>query len=92
MGDRTVPWSDTDVCDSCGAVGAHDFMGDLLCPKCSSPPVMNDSEKNLLLEMRRIAASHRLNGERRTAWALESGAQKIERLLNRIASTAGEKS
>lgn len=31
MSDRTVPFDPDERCDVCGAKGAHDFMGDLLC-------------------------------------------------------------
>lgn len=33
---REVPFDKDDVCDECGAVGAYDFMGDLICGACSS--------------------------------------------------------
>ena len=34
---RDVPYDPDDICDECGAKGAFDFMGDLLCPKCVRP-------------------------------------------------------
>ena len=34
VGDREVPFEEDSICDSCGAKGAYDFMGDLLCLKC----------------------------------------------------------
>ena len=43
---------------------------------------MNDAESKLIREMRTVAASHRRDGERRTADLLERAAEKIERLLN----------
>ena len=35
MGDRPVPFDEEAVCDVCGAKGAYDFMGDMLCPQCT---------------------------------------------------------
>lgn len=32
---KTVPFNDKEKCDDCGALGAFDFMGDFLCPKCT---------------------------------------------------------
>ena len=31
---RDVPYEPNERCDNCGRLGAFDFMGDLLCPKC----------------------------------------------------------
>jgi len=33
--DREVPLEPDLVCDRCGAVGAYDFMGDILCWGCA---------------------------------------------------------
>lgn len=33
---REIPYELDLVCDSCGKVGAFDFMGDALCTLCSS--------------------------------------------------------
>ena len=35
MGGRDVPFDEREICDECGAIGAYDFMGDLLCPLCA---------------------------------------------------------
>lgn len=32
--DRTVPFDEDEICDSCGAKGAYDFMGDCICAEC----------------------------------------------------------
>ena len=32
---RQVPFEPNAVCDSCGAKGAFDFMGDMLCGRCA---------------------------------------------------------
>ena len=32
--DRDVPYDPQEICDNCGAKGAFDFMGDLICPDC----------------------------------------------------------
>jgi len=34
MGNREVPYEKYAECDSCGKLGAHDFMGDYLCDAC----------------------------------------------------------
>ena len=34
MGDRTVDLDPNATCDNCGARGAYDFYGDLICPGC----------------------------------------------------------
>lgn len=36
---RTVPFDENEICDKCGEAGAFDFMGDMLCAKCSSKQV-----------------------------------------------------
>lgn len=36
---REVPFDPSAICDVCGAVGAYDFMGDLLCPLCSDDAI-----------------------------------------------------
>jgi hypothetical protein len=36
---RDVPFDDNAICDQCGAKGAYDFMGDLLCPKCAGKAI-----------------------------------------------------
>lgn len=36
---REVPFDPKAICDGCGARGAFDFMGDLLCPKCADGAV-----------------------------------------------------
>lgn len=48
MGSRDVPYDPNAVCDCCGEKGAYDFMGDLLCGKCTEgitewAPAMLDS-------------------------------------------------
>lgn len=35
MSIREVPFNKNAVCDSCGTIGAYDFMGGLLCQKCA---------------------------------------------------------
>ena len=35
---RMVPFDEKAKCESCGKVGAFDFMGDLLCGDCATPP------------------------------------------------------
>jgi hypothetical protein len=32
---REVPFDESAICDECNAVGAYDFMGDILCEKCA---------------------------------------------------------
>jgi len=32
--DREVPFSSNEKCDTCGKVGAYDFMGDFICENC----------------------------------------------------------
>lgn len=32
---RLVPFEPDEKCESCGVLGAFDFMGDLLCSKCA---------------------------------------------------------
>ncbi len=34
MSDRDIDLDERLICDSCGAKGAFDFMGDAICPKC----------------------------------------------------------
>jgi hypothetical protein len=34
MSDRDVPFEEFEVCDSCGHIGAFDFMGDYYCAEC----------------------------------------------------------
>jgi len=34
MGSRYVLFIDDAICDMCGNMGAYDFMGDYICPKC----------------------------------------------------------
>ncbi len=33
---RDVQFDENAVCDECGVLGAFDFMGDFVCPKCLS--------------------------------------------------------
>jgi len=33
---RDVPFDEKAKCDSCGEVGAYDFLGDVLCPTCAA--------------------------------------------------------
>lgn len=35
MRSREVPFDENAKCDVCGQLGAFDFMGDLICPKCA---------------------------------------------------------
>lgn len=44
MGCREVPFDEDEKCDRCGAVGAFDFMGDLLCPSCAEVVVDADED------------------------------------------------
>lgn len=47
MGSRDIPYDHNTKCDSCGALGAFDFMGDNLCDSCAGPPSeehVDDSE------------------------------------------------
>jgi hypothetical protein len=37
MSDREFPFEPDSYCDSCGAKGAWDIYGDLLCEKCLEP-------------------------------------------------------
>jgi hypothetical protein len=46
---------------------------------------MTDAESKLILELRRVSASHRVSGERRTADLLLRAADKIERQERKIA-------
>lgn len=39
MGNRDVPFDDEAKCDSCGQLGAYDFMGDYLCPNCAEKAI-----------------------------------------------------
>lgn len=32
---REIPFDKNAVCDSCGALGAFDYMGDYICPECA---------------------------------------------------------
>lgn len=32
---RTIPFDPLAICDVCGATGAFDFMGDLVCASCT---------------------------------------------------------
>ena len=43
MSDRTMPFEPDSRCECCGAMGAFDFMGDLLCARCAFPKDMDDS-------------------------------------------------
>lgn len=42
MGDRTVPFEEDAICDSCGQTGAFDFMGDYYCAECTKSLVNYD--------------------------------------------------
>ena len=46
MGSRDVPYSEEDTCDVCGQLGAFDFMGDCLCPKCSSKYINGEPDES----------------------------------------------
>lgn len=35
---RDVPFNPNAKCDTCGRIGAYDFMGDYICTKCSKIP------------------------------------------------------
>jgi hypothetical protein len=37
-----VPFDDNAICDVCGAKGAYDFMGDLLCSKCAEQAIKSE--------------------------------------------------
>jgi hypothetical protein len=32
--DKTIPFDEHAVCDTCGQIGAFDFMGDYICQEC----------------------------------------------------------
>lgn len=60
---RNVPYDLNAICDVCGATGAYDFMGDLLCHKCAEealpseqplapPSAPASSPKNLYQSLR----------------------------------------
>lgn len=42
MSDRTVPFDNKSICDICGKLGAYDFMGDFLCPKCAGKAMKHE--------------------------------------------------
>lgn len=44
--DRTIPFEPDFRCDICNAIGAYDFMGDYICPKClsESMPYVEDND------------------------------------------------
>lgn len=46
MGSRLIPFDPEAICDGCGAQGAYDFMGDLLCADCSSEIECEDEEED----------------------------------------------
>ncbi len=63
---RDVPYEPGSVCDRCGAMGASDYMGDMLCPKCSAgglpapttPPISKEEAVDAVFqraEERRLA-------------------------------------
>lgn len=43
---KDVPFEADNICDECGALGAFDFYGDCLCPKCVGvfPPREEDDD------------------------------------------------
>lgn len=43
---RDVPFDEAGICDDCGKVGAFDFMGDLLCPECSSMYIKSENTES----------------------------------------------
>lgn len=45
MGNREVPFDEKERCDRCGAIGAFDFMGDLLCAKCAEELIPSAEEE-----------------------------------------------
>lgn len=45
MGDKRVPFEDEAICDECGAVGAYNFMGDYLCPKCTGEALKEENAR-----------------------------------------------
>jgi uncharacterized membrane protein len=45
---RDVPFDEDAICDICGDKGAFDFMGDLICPKCSEAELKKGIESGNL--------------------------------------------
>lgn len=43
---RIVPHDNRAICDECGAEGAYDFMGDMLCVICADIFVDADDEED----------------------------------------------
>lgn len=43
---RDVPFDKEEKCDLCGALGAFDFMGDLICGDCIQKIMINEEEEN----------------------------------------------
>ena len=42
---REIPYDPEATCDECGAEGAFDFMGDLLCQACTRKALGGDEDK-----------------------------------------------
>lgn len=53
MGSREVPFDKDEKCDLCGAVGAFDFMGDLLCPACAEKNTRRQRRRRMTIKRSR---------------------------------------
>jgi hypothetical protein len=54
---RDIPYDPEAVCEVCGAKGAYDFMGDLLCGECITTGLKIQSKNYMLTKLVTAPAS-----------------------------------